>query len=85
MPTVEEMLKPGQFLSFEGNQYELVDVAFTDSVGNEFEAVGEVPASEVDISGDRRILQRNGDTTSIYTYTPSTVEDPGFLLTWTLR
>ena len=77
------MIAPNQFLTYEGQRYELVNMLFETMVpAEEFEAVGVATESDVDLKGDMRVFNRQGDTSAIYTYSTPTADDGGLWLAW---
>ena len=82
VPAAGELIAPGQYLTFEGKRYELVNLLFEDLSEGEFEVIGEASQSDVDVQGDLRVFRRDGDPDAVYTYSARTVEDPAYWLAW---
>jgi hypothetical protein len=77
------MIAPNQFLTYEGERYELVNMLLEIMVPPEqFVPVGVATESDVDLKGDMRVFQREGDSTAIYTYSAPTEDDGGIWLAW---
>lgn len=79
------MIMPNQFLTYEGERYELVNILFENMLpAGEFTAVGLATESDVDLKGDMRVFNRKGDSTAVYTYAAPTADDGGMWLAWRL-
>lgn len=77
------MIAPNQFLTHEGARYELVNMMLEIMVpAEQFVPVGVATQSDVDLKGDMRVFQREGDSTAIYTYSAPTADDGGIWLAW---
>jgi hypothetical protein len=77
------VVPPNTFLTFEGRQYELVNLFGADLVPeDQFERVGSASKSDIDLGGDLAVYARRGDANSVYTLNPRTADDPQYWMQW---
>ena len=76
------MIAQNVFLTFNGQQYELVNMLQEDLVNpTEFAAVGTVETADVDLT-DMQAYRRAGDGASVYTHSEAGAGNVGHWLAW---
>ncbi len=79
------MVARNVFMTYDGKRYELVNMLMPGMVpDSEFQPMGEVTQSDVDLSGDTHAYTRAQDPDTVYTHSVATGEDAGHWLAWQL-
>jgi hypothetical protein len=77
------LVVPNTFLTYEGEQYELIQLLQADFEDeSEFKTIGEATDADIDFEGKLAVYERENDSDAVYTLSPSTEDDVAFWLRW---
>jgi hypothetical protein len=77
------LVVPDTFLTYEGEQFELVQFLQADFEDeSEFSPIGETDELDIDHDGPQTVYERDGDPDAVYTLSPETEDDVEFWLRW---